>query len=290
MRREAAMRPHRYEVAPDECRRRRRPATLTEMSDALDVFRSSPATAGIFADFDGTLSEIAFLPHDARPVEGAVELLHALGEVFGLVAIVSGRSAIQLAEWLGPTVEIWGTHGAEYAHGGSISLTEQAARYEELMARVRDEATELVDALNIEGALIEDKRIMLGLHFRAATDVERARTELDRVAQDLADRHGLIRAGGRLAFELRPPHEFSKAAVVLQRARELSLDAAMFIGDDRVDLPGYDALDVLAEEGLTTLRVAVDSSEVPPELIERADVVVQDPPAALAFLKGLLNA
>lgn len=258
------------------------------MSDHLERFRSSPSTAGIFADFDGTLSEIAHLPHDARPVEGAVELLGRLGDTFGLVAIVSGRSAVQLADWLGPSLEIWGTHGAEYAHGGSISLTAQAARFEELMSVVREEAIEALDALDLEGVLIEDKRIMLGLHFRAAADVEHARAELDRVAQDLADRHGLLRAGGRLAFELRPPQEFTKAAVVLQRARECDLKAAMFIGDDRVDLPGFDALDVLADEGLATVRVAVDSDEVPPELLERADVVVANPRAALEFLRGLL--
>lgn len=259
------------------------------MTSALEAFRASPPTSGVFADFDGTLSEIAHLPHDARPLDGAVELLNELGRVFGLVAIVSGRSAVQLAEWLGPSVEIWGTHGAEFAHGGSISFTEQAARYEELMARVRDEAARALNELEIDGVLIEDKRVMIGLHFRAASDVERARTELDRIAQDLADRHGLIRAGGRLAFELRPPEEFSKAAVVLQRARELELKGAMFIGDDRVDLPGFDALDVLADEGVTTVRVAVNSDEVPPELIERADVVVDDPRAALEFLRGLLD-
>ena len=259
------------------------------MTDLLDPFRTSPRTSGIFADFDGTLSEIAHLPHDARPIEGAVEVLHELGERLGLVAIVSGRSATQLAEWLGPSIEIWGTHGAEYAHGGSISLTEQAARYEELMSMVRDEAAQILHELDLEGVLIEDKRIMIGLHFRAATDVEHARAELDRVAQDLADRHGLLRAGGRLAFELRPPEEFTKAAVVLQRARELGLKAAMFIGDDRVDLPGFDALDLLADEGVSTARVAVDSDEVPPELIERADIVVDNPRAALELLRGLLT-
>lgn len=259
------------------------------MAGYLDAFRSAPSTSGIFADFDGTLSEIAFLPHDARPLEGAVDLLNDLGQRFALVAIVSGRSAAQLVEWLGPSVEIWGTHGAEYAHGGSISLTERAARYEELMGRVRDEAALELNRLNLDGVLIEDKRVMIGLHFRAASDVERARTELDRIAQGLADRHGLLRAGGRLAFELRPPEEFSKAAVVLQRARELDLKQAMFIGDDRVDLPGFDALDVLADEGITTLRVAVNSNEAPPELIERADVVVQDPRAAVVFLRQLLE-
>lgn len=259
------------------------------MSQRSAPFETSPASSGIFADFDGTLSEIVHLPHDARPIEGAVELLHELAERFGLVAIVSGRSAAQLVEWIGPSIEIWGTHGAEFAHGGSISLTDRAARYEELMAHVREEAETMLADLDLEGVLIEDKRIMLGLHFRAATDVEHARAELDRLAQDLADRHGLLRAGGRLAFELRPPESFSKAAVVLQRARELHLEAAMFIGDDRVDLPGFDALDVLADEGLATLRVAVRSDEVPSELIERADVVVENPSAVLEFLRGLLS-
>lgn len=259
------------------------------MVDRLEAFRSSPSTAGVFADFDGTLSEIAHLPHDARPLEGAVDLLNALGQRFALMAIVSGRSAVQLVDWLGPSVEIWGTHGAEFAHGGSISLTEQAKRYEELMMKVREEAEELLDALDLDGVLIEDKRVMLGLHFRAAKDVEHARAELDQIAQTLADRHGLLRAGGRLAFELRPPEEFSKAAVVLQRARELDLKAALFIGDDRVDLAGFDALDVLADEGVVTLRVAVDSDEVPPELIERADMVVGNPRAAVDFLRSLLS-
>jgi trehalose 6-phosphate phosphatase len=259
------------------------------MSDILDVFRNSPSTAGLFADFDGTLSEIAILPHDARPLDGTVELLGDLGRRFALVAIVSGRSAAQLAEWLGHEVEIWGTHGAEYAHGGTISLTARAARFEELMARVRDEAAEELDRLGIDGVVLEDKRIMIGLHFRAAADVETARAALDKVAQDLADRHGLLRAGGRLAFELRPPDEFSKAAVVLERARASKLEAVLFMGDDRVDLPAFDALDVLAAEGMQTARIGVSSDEVPPELLERADIVVDGPPAALDLLRGLLG-
>ncbi len=255
----------------------------------LAAFRDEASTAGIFADFDGTLSEIVRIPSEARPVEGAVELLDALGRRFGLVAIVSGRSARQLAEWLGPSVEIWGTHGAEFSHGGTISLSDRAARYEELMTVVRREAEEALRRDPVEGAVIEDKTVMIGLHFRAAADVDGARTALDALADDLARRHGLLRAGGRLAFELRPPEEFSKAAVVLDRARDVGLDKALFIGDDRVDLPGFDALDVLADEGLVTLRVAVRSDEVPPELVERADVVVDGPAGAVALLRALLD-
>lgn len=249
-----------------------------------DRFRS-----GLFLDFDGTLAEIVHRPSDARPIEGAREVLHELARHFGLVAIVSGRSAHELLTWLGPELEIWGVHGAERTMGGSVVLSNAAQPFEELMRKVHKEAAERVAALGDPGIIVEDKAVMIGLHFRAADDVDSARSELDRIAGEMAREHGLMRAGGRLAYELRPPHDFSKAAVVLDRTRELSLDGAVFMGDDRVDLPGFDALDILeAEDGVVAVRVAVDSAEAPPELIERADVVVGGPPAALDFLRSLL--
>jgi trehalose 6-phosphate phosphatase len=129
---------------------------------------------------------------------------------------------------------------------------------------------------------------MLALHFRAASDVEAARRALDELAGSLAAEHGLKRAGGRLAFELRPPIDVTKANIVLTRTREENLSAAMFIGDDRVDIPAFEALDELAAEGVTTVRVAVDSSEAPPELLKRADIVVDGPAGTIALLSQLI--
>jgi trehalose 6-phosphate phosphatase len=257
-------------------------------SDALEAFASAPEAAGIFLDFDGTLSEIAHVPSAARPIDGAREVLTRLADRFRLVAVVSGRSARELLEWLGPEVEIWGTHGAERTtHDGRVELSERARPYSDLMSRVREDAVRRIGELSIEGILVEDKNIMIGLHFRAAADVEAARAALDELAEELTRGYGLQRAGGRLAFELRPPVEFSKAQVVLQRSREVSLKAVTFVGDDRVDLPAFDALDVLADEGAVTMRVAVDSDEVPQELIERADVIVSGPFAVVEFLNEL---
>lgn len=255
--------------------------------DLLAPFLSSPAAAGIFLDFDGTLSEIVEIPSEARPLEEVRELLSELAQRFACVSIVSGRSAVELVEWLGADVEIWGVHGAQRAQGGRVSFSDLALPHRELMEVVRTEAEAEVARADLPGVVIEDKGVMIGLHFRAAEDVERARDMLDGIAETLVRKHGLWRAGGRLAFELRPPVEFSKAAVVLDRARAVELDAAMFIGDDRVDLPAFDALDILANEGLHTLRVAVDSDEAPPELLERADVTVDGPSGAVGLLKEL---
>lgn len=256
----------------------RRLATLTE----------DRSSAGLFLDFDGTLSDIVLVPSDARPHEGVPELLRDLTASFACVSVISGRSAQQLVEWLGPEIEIWGVHGAERSDHGQVVLTEHAEPFRELMERVRAEAERRVAELDLPGVVVEDKRVMLGLHFRAAADVEAARGALDALASELVERHGLLRAGGRLAFELRPPREFSKAAVVLERARDLGLRAALFAGDDRVDLPAFDALDALAEEGVSTVKVAVDSDEAPSELLERADLVVAGPDGAVELLRGLL--
>ena len=256
--------------------------------ELLTPLVANPGSSGIFLDFDGTLSEIVHLPSNARPLARVRELLTELASRYAVVAIVSGRSAFELVEWLGDEIEIWGVHGAQRAIAGRVEYTDEARPHQELMQRIRIEAEQEVARADLRGVVIEDKGVMIGLHFRAAEDQDRARSVLDRVADRLATAHGLLRAGGRLAFELRPPVEFSKATVVLDRSRAAGLTVALFAGDDRVDLPAFDALDLLAEEGLTTVRVAVDSSEAPPELLERADIVVDGPTGAVELLSRLV--
>ena len=257
------------------------------MNEMFDAFRAAPERAGIFTDFDGTLSRIVHVPSAARPVGGAREVLSRLAARFAVVSVVSGRSAGDLLEWLGSGLEIWGVHGAETVADGRVVLSERAKPYEELMRRVLEEARGRTAAL--EGVLVEDKTVMVGLHFRAAPNIERARASLDAIADDLVEEFGLRRAGGRLAFELRPPENFTKEEVVLMRARQESLSAVLFAGDDRVDIPAFQALDVLASEGVTTVRIAVDSAEAPPELIERADVVVPGPESVVELFEKLVS-
>lgn len=241
-------------------------------------------------DFDGTLSRIVLVPSDARPIDGAREVLARLAARYAVVSIVSGRSAGELLEWLGPDVEIWGVHGAETVAGGKVVLSPRAAPHRDLIRRVFEDAERRVTELGIEGLLVEDKTAMVNLHYRAADDIERARRLLDGIASDLARQHGLQTATGRLTFELRPPERFSKEDVVLARAREANLGAVLFAGDDTVDIPAFEALDVLASEGVVTVKVAVGSEEAPPELIERADIVVSGPEGTVRFLESLASA
>jgi len=256
--------------------------------DFREAVANNPERAGIFTDFDGTLSRIVEVPSDARPVDGARETLGELSDRLGVVAIVSGRAAAELLEWLGPRVEIWGVHGAEHTVDGRVELTDAAAEFAPMIKRVHEELDAGLKKLNLPGTLLEDKTVMVALHYRNALDPQAARAALMSLATTAAEEHDLVPSEGRMVIELRPPVEFSKADVVRRRSAELKLSAAAFIGDDTVDLPGYAALDELAKDGVAAVRVAVRSHESPAELLERADVVVDGPEGALEWLRSLL--
>lgn len=260
------------------------------MSDPVEAFKARADAAGILLDFDGTLSEIAEVPSNARAYPGVLEALTRLTSAYRTVAIVSGRSARELVEWLGPQLDIWGVHGAERSRPGGreVTLSPAASHFADAMSHVRAEAERALTRLDIPGALVEDKGVMVVLHYRAAADKGRAAVALQQLAEELAAKHGLWQAGGKMAFELRPPLRLSKGDVVDVLAREAELQAVLFVGDDTVDLPAFDALDRLAAEGVLALRVAVTSEEVPHELVERADLAVPGPAGVLELLERLL--
>ncbi|HET7720248.1 MAG TPA: hypothetical protein VFK43_09805, partial [Acidimicrobiales bacterium] len=91
----------------------------------------------------------------------------------------------------------------------------------------------------------------------------------------------------RMSFELRPPLKRDKGTVLAEAAA--GRRQVCFLGDDRGDLTAFDTLDRMAAEGATVLRVGVDSTEAPAELLERADVVVEGPEGSLRILRGLLS-
>lgn len=253
----------------------------------LAPLRADPRRSGLFIDFDGTLAPIVARPEQARPWPGAPELLARLAERFAVVAVVSGRAARDLIGSLPPSVEVFGLHGAEHGRAGRVELAAEAARFAPLMAAVLAEARAEVARLGLRGALVEDKGVIVALHYRAAEERAAAAEALARLAAELAERHGLTTAPGRMVIELRPPVRFSKADAVAATARQRALRAVAFAGDDTVDLPAFDALDSLAAGGVAAVKIAVASAETPPELLARADAVVDGPEGLVTLLGSL---
>src|SRR5215467_11549674 len=120
-------------------------------------------------DFDGTISEIVPHPSDARPVDGATEVLQALTcypERLQL-AIVSGREISQVQKTLGIDRGILfsGTHGLEIARADGVRHFAKGVEHAERdLAKVRLWLNEHAPAS--DGFIIEDKQVAIAMHYR----------------------------------------------------------------------------------------------------------------------------
>lgn len=238
----------------------------------------APHRSAVLTDFDGTLAPIVDDPGAAVPLPGVAEVLGRLAERYAVAGVVSGRPVAYLVDRLGPGLSLSGLYGLERWRDGARQRVEEVERWRPVLAEA------VAQALDQLGSVVEDKGLSLTLHFR--TCPERGE-EMRAWAAAQADRHGLGVHEARASVELHPPVGIDKGTEVEALAH--GLEAACFIGDDLGDVAAFVALDRLATSGLHAVRVAVNSDEAPPELLERADWVVDGPTGALALLEALAS-
>ena len=251
---------------------------MTTVAERLTPFRADPAAVAVVLDYDGTLSPIVTDAAAALPQEGVPDLLTRLRDRLGLVAVVSGRPIDFLAPLLPPGLVLAGLYGLELAVDDQRLDHPQSGNWREVI----DDVASRAEIRGPVGVVVERKGLSLTLHYRTVPDQEAATAAY---AADEAHRSGLVARPARMSWELHPPIEVDKGTAVLDLADDFA--AVAFAGDDVGDLPGFDALDELAERGVATLRIAVDSPEAPPELLERADIVVDGPQGLVTLLESL---
>ncbi len=255
-----------------------RVSAAAERSELWAPLLDDPSTTGIFADFDGTLSQIVEDPDEAVPVAGLYPILERLGSRFGLVGVLTGRPVGFLDGLLPPAVSISGLHGLERSSGGRYSAHPLAGVWREV---VTDVASLLRDR-GPEGLRVEEKGISITLHYRGHPELEEeARSFADRQAA----RSGLVCHATRMGYELRPPIQSDCGTAILEQAGELK--SVCYLGDDQTDTAAFDALDRLAAEGVHAVRVVVESPECPPGLCDRADVHLEGPVEVVELLRFL---
>lgn len=243
------------------------------------MLRREPGRTALLTDFDGTLSPIVDDPSAAVPLPGAVEVLSRLAERYALVGVVSGRPVSYLVDRLagvGDRVWLSGLYGLEATDGGRPVEVPGAGWWRPVVEEAVAAAREAF------GDLVEDKGLSLTLHMRTAPELE---GEVRAWAAAEAARSGLVERPAKASVELHPPVPTDKGTVV--EAAAGGMRAAAYFGDDVGDLPAFDGLDRLAAAGVDTLRVAVRTEEAPPELLDRADLVVEGPRGALALFEEL---
>jgi trehalose 6-phosphate phosphatase len=196
--------------------------------------------------------------------------------------VISGRPAAFLQAHLGGRgLFLSGLYGLELVtEDGAVEAIPDADQWRPVVEEVAAAAEG-----NLPRAVtVERKGLSVTVHYRA--DPTR-KPDAERWVGQQAEVTGLVVHPARMSYELRPPVERDKGAVLAEAAE--ARRQVCFLGDDRGDLSAFDALDRLAAGGATVLRVGVDSGEAPEELLARADLVVDGPEGSLSVLRALLG-
>jgi len=252
----------------------------------LSALLEDPAHAALLTDVDGTLSRIVARPEHARVPVAARRSLETLSDHLGLVACVTGRPTSVVRELVGTDkVTYFGNHGLGLLQPGeenpSAVIGPEEAKLAADFIRRHDDAGWVVAKVRIE-----DKGPIQALHWRGADDRTEAKV---REIADLAEREGLDTHWGRKVLELRPPGMEGKAGAVDTLLEGDGFSTVVFAGDDRTDLEAAIRLRELEREGRIErlIIVAVASDEGPPELVEMADLVLEEPEDWIARLVEL---
>jgi trehalose 6-phosphate phosphatase len=248
-----------------------------QSKDVAAVWRDSPVSAIppkellLVSDFDGTLAEIVPVPAHAV---GLTDSLLALGRLATLllgVVILSSRTNAELARLVPVSgVRRIGDSGLPKPRGDELRA----------LKRFNAEAAKLLGAT--PGAWLEIKPASSAVHFRNAAV---SGADVLKLLRPLLRETGLYGGQGRKVIEVHSP-QATKGHYLAALMERKPPSGLVCLGDDENDRSMFEVASNLA---IPHLCVGVGSSEVPPDLFDRCDLILDGPPEAARFLRTLVD-
>ena len=246
-----------------------------QSSDIAAVWRNSPLSVIsprellLVSDFDGTLADIVQEPTQATPLPDSLHALRRLVPALRKVVILSSRTNTELAEHLPiPGAELIGDSG----------LPPPTPQELQALKVFNAEAVKLLG--HTPGAWIEIKPASSAVHFRNATIS--GQKVLD-ILRPLLHQTGLYGGLGRKVIEVHSP-QAGKGNALEGLVKRLTPNGLVVMGDDENDRSMFR---VASRSPITHLCVGVGSAEVPPDLFDHCDLVLDGPTEASAFLRSV---
>lgn len=246
--------------------------------------------AGLFTDFDGTLSPLASTPGGAKIEPSASRALRELATRIEVVGIVTGRAADDARERAGlPDLLYVGNHGLEWRFREQHTVHPAGIAAEKVLAGALLAIQErLAQVTSLDGVIFENKRFSGSVHYRLSEDPLILGRALASIAADVTEEFGLRLSGGKLVFELRPQAAVHKGTAIEDLVTLHHLDAAVFFGDDVTDVDGFLSLHRMAEQtGTRVCGIGVLTADTAPSVVESSDLLLDGVDGVVATLNGL---
>ncbi|MBX3028614.1 MAG: trehalose-phosphatase [Chloroflexi bacterium] len=276
------------------------PSVQGAVTDPRALAASIPLDAGpllIVSDFDGTLGEPLRDPWAATIVPAARRALRRIAaHPTTSVAFLSGRTAHDLVRRVrvGGAAYL-GNQGFERGDLGRGRTADHLAvtlpALDAWPATAATLAREVTREIPEAWLVVEPKPPAITFHFRAAPDLEVARTSVSAVV----DRHDpagtLVRYPGRRSLELRPPGAPDKGTTLEHLVQTHRPGVALMLGDDSTDVPAFQVLRQARRAGrLHGLAIGVGTRADAVEDTDHAvDARLADPHAVAGFLVALVR-
>lgn len=243
---------------------------------------------GLITDVDGTISPIVSVPDAAQVTPRSRELLQDLQPYLDLVAVISGRAAVDVQTRVGVAGVVYvGNHGLERWHDGRVIVPPEVKAYRPALESVLNALQPHAES----GMLLEDKGVTLSVHYRNTDDPPAVANRLRPVIHRIGEQYGVRIFEGRMVFEVRPPLDTNKGSAFRALAQEYRLDAALYLGDDTTDVDALKAARALREAGACrAYGIGVKAQETPASVLANADLVVEGVSGVEDFLSSLLIA
>ena len=246
---------------------------------------------GLVFDIDGTLSPIAPTSDLARLYPGVAPLLERASK-YAHVAIMTGRAIDNGAAMINVDgLTYIGTHGLEWSDGlpwlHPVHVVPEALDYYEPGKYLLDLVEKQLS--DLPGIIVQRKRIGGSIHYRLSPNPVETRQKLLSLLEQPARQVNMSLSEGKQVVEVRVPLPINKGQALRQFAQRFSLQAAVFAGDDRTDLDAVREIERMRGRGIAALAIVVQHPDTLQELLQEADIVVQEVPGMVDLLRAMVE-
>ena len=259
------------------------------LGDHLDEVTSllNGPPVGLLLDLDGTISEMVPDPAGSSVSQAARSAVEGLWLKLALVAIVTGRAALQARDIVGlQDLTYVGNHGLERLEKGLLVVAEEAGPFLPMLKGLLERLKERFPSGDL---LFEDKGGSFAVHYRLTDDPDKSQRDLLDAVQEMAGDQVKV-VLGKTVINVLPPVELDKGTAAVSLVKEHRLSGAILIGDDVTDIDLFQAGNRLSGlGGFTSLCIAVVGEGSPSELEEEADFTLESVGEVEDFLTWMVR-